>query len=119
MAWGSKTDLTQLTSITTEQFFSAVTLNPGELVHCEVEIDFPATPTDEATISLYGTLDDSTENWDDTPIWQQNIANSPDPNKVSFQVSGWYKFRVGVQRDGSTDTITSADMSYRKDGVSL
>lgn len=119
MSWSSKNNLTQLTSITTEQFFDAVTLNPGELAHCEVEIDFPASPTDEATISLYGTLDDSSENWDDTPIWSQNIGNGIDPNKISFPVSGLYKFRIGVQRDGSTDTITSADMSYRKDGVNL
>jgi hypothetical protein len=27
------------------------------------------------------------------------------------------KFRVGVRRSGSTDTITSADLSLRKDGV--
>lgn len=119
MAWSSKTGLPQLTNITTEQFFAAVSLNSGELAHCEVEIEFPATPTDEAQINLYGTLDDSTENWDDTPIWSQNIANSPDPNKISFPVSGLYKFRVGVARSGSTDTLTSADMSYRKDGVSL
>jgi hypothetical protein len=28
-----------------------------------------------------------------------------------------YKFRLGVRRSGSTDTITSADLSLRKDGV--
>src|SRR5687768_18477318 len=31
--------------------------------------------------------------------------------------TGVYKFRVGVRRSGSTDTITSADLSLRKDGV--
>jgi hypothetical protein len=32
-------------------------------------------------------------------------------------VTGVYKFRVGVRRSGSTDTITSAELSLRKDGV--
>ena len=40
-----------------------------------------------------------------------------DPNRISFLVTGVYKFRVGVRRSGSTDTITSADLSLRKDGV--
>ena len=42
-----------------------------------------------------------------------------DPNKTSFLISGVYKFRVDVRRSGSTDTITSADMAHRLDGVSL
>ena len=40
-----------------------------------------------------------------------------DPNRISFLVTGVYKFRVGVRRSGSTDAITSADLSLRKDGV--
>ena len=45
------------------------------------------------------------------------IENTTDPNRLSFLVTGVYKFRVGVRRSGSTDTITSADLSLRKDGV--
>jgi hypothetical protein len=45
------------------------------------------------------------------------IENTTDPNRISFLVTGVYKFRVGVRRSGSTDTITSADLSLRKDGV--
>lgn len=120
MAWGSKTTSTQLTSITTEQFFSQTpTLNPGETHHVEVEVNFPATPTDDAIVKVYGTLDASSENWDDTPIMQFRIDNGIDPNKLSFLISGIYKYRIGVQRSGSTDTLTSADMAYRADGVSL
>lgn len=120
MAWGSKTSATQLTSISTEQFFDAlVTLNPGETAHVEVEVDFPTTPADDAVVSVYGTLDASSESWDETPIHARLISNDIDPNKASFLVSGVYKFRVGVKRSGSTDTITSADMSYRKNGVNL
>ena len=120
MAWGSDTASTQLTSITTEQFFSQTPqLNPGELAHCQVTVDFPTTPTDNAIISVYTTLDDTSENWDDVPWMQFTLLNDTDPNSVSFLVQGVYKFRVGVQRDGSTDTLTSADMSHRVDGVTL
>ncbi len=120
MAWGSKTSATQLTSITTEQFFNQTpTLTPGELLHCEVEYNPVGTPTDNLVVSIYGTLDAATENWDDTPIMRFEIDNAIDPNKVSFTLSGIYKFRIGVKRSGSTDTITSADFSFRRDNVSL
>lgn len=120
MAWQDKQTATQLTSITTEQFFDQTpSLNPRELCHVQIEIDFPASPTDDAVVSLYGTLDDSSENWDDTPFRQLAISKDTDPNAVSFTVGGVYKFRVGVKRSGTTDTITSADMAFRKDGVSL
>ena len=45
------------------------------------------------------------------------LENTTDPNRISFLVTGVYKFRVGVRRSGSTDTITNADLSLRKDGV--
>lgn len=120
MTWSGKTSATQLTSITTEQFFSTlVTLNPGESAHCQVDINPPATPTDYGVVSVYATLDDAAENWDDTPILAFQVDKALDPNAVSFLVSGVYKFRVGVKRSGTTDTITSADFSYRLDGVRL
>lgn len=119
MAWGNKTSATQLTSITTEQFFDVTPpLNPRERAHCEVEFNPPSTPTDDLVVSVYNTLDASSENWDDTPFMQFTISKAIDPNKASFIVEGVYKFRVGVKRSGSTDTITSADLSYRVDGVS-
>lgn len=120
MAWGSKQTATQITSITTEQFFSeTITLNPGELVHLQFTADFPASPTDHAVFSVYSTLDDSTENWDTTPIAQVQVSNNSDPSDASYILRGIYKVRVGVKRSGSTDTITSADLAWRKDGVSL
>lgn len=120
MSWGSKVSATQLTNITTEQFFDeVVTLNPGEVIVCEVEFNPPTTPTDDLLVSLYGTLDDSSENWDDTPFLTRTISRAIDPDKASFSVRDRYKFRVGVQRTGTTDTITSADFSYRKNGVNL
>ena len=62
MAWGSDTAATQLTSITTEQFFDQLpTLNPRETAHVQVSVDFPASPTDHAIIAVYTTLDDTSE----------------------------------------------------------
>ena len=120
MAWGSKTTSTQLTSVTTEQLFSQTpTLSPGEPAHVEVEANFPASPTDNLVVAVYGTLDAATENWDDTPILEFEIDSATDPNKVAFLVRGVYKFRVGARRSGTTDTITSANMAHRIDGVSL
>jgi hypothetical protein len=114
MAWGSDTAATQLSSITTEQFFDQVpTLNPRETAHVQVWVEFPGSPTDHAIVAIYTTVDDSSEVWDLVFF----LENSPDPNRISFLVTGVYKFRVGVRRSGSTDTITSADMAYRKDGV--
>ena len=48
MAWGSDTAATQLTGITTEQFFNQVpTLNPRETAHVQLSVDFPSSPTDQ------------------------------------------------------------------------
>jgi hypothetical protein len=116
--WGSDTAATQLTSITTEQFFNQVpALNPRETAHVQVSVDFPGSPTDHAIVAVYTTLDDSSEVWDIIPMMEFLIENATDPNRISFLVTGVYKFRVGVRRSGSTDTITSADLSLRKDGV--
>jgi hypothetical protein len=72
---------------------------------------------DPAALARACTLDDSSEVWDLIPTMEFLIENTTDPNRISFLVTGVYKFRVGVRRSGSTDTITSADLSLRKDGV--
>jgi hypothetical protein len=120
MAWGSDTASTQLTTITTEQFFSQTPqLNPGETAHCQVAVDFPTTPTDNAIVSVYATLDDSSEDWDEIPYMSFVIDNSEDTSDVSFLVSGVYKFRVGVKQDTGTTNLTSADMNHRVNGIDL
>ncbi|MCP4648832.1 MAG: hypothetical protein GY853_01950 [PVC group bacterium] len=119
MAWGSKVLIVDDQSLAGSAVnSSAVTMNPGESDHVEVEIDPPATPTDEVTVAVYGTLDDSSENWDDVPIFSFNIGNDTDPNKASFIVSNLYKWRLTLTRDGSTDTFT-VDAWYRSDGISV
>src|SRR5438309_10522093 len=122
MSWASSVAATQLTSVTTEQFFSLsganlVTLNPGETAHLQVKIDFPASPTDYATISAYSTVDGT--NYDITPFYTFNLDKATDPNSAAFLISVVYGFKVGVKRSGSTDTLTSADATLRKDGISI
>jgi hypothetical protein len=84
------------------------TLNPRETAHLQVSVDFPGSPTDHAIVAVYTTLDDSSEVWDLIPMMEFLIENAADPNRISFLVTGVYKFRVGVRRSGSADTITRA-----------
>lgn len=115
-SWGADTAATQLTSITTEQFFDQTPTAGAqhEFFHVQIDVDFPASPTDNLIVAVYGTLDDATENWDDTAFMEFEIDNGTDPNAVSFNIAGLYRFRIGVRRSGTTDTITSADMSFRE-----
>lgn len=123
MAWGAKTDATQLVTLTSEQFFSfptiltVVPLNPGETVDVYVKYVPAATPTDSLVVSVYGTLDGTT--FDLVPVLTFTIDKGANPNSRSFLVNGYYSFRIGVKRSGTTDTIVSADCSFRRDGVSL
>ena len=120
MAWGNKTQIANALSITaTEVFSDSFTLNPGESAHVQVEADFPASPTDDLEVRLYGTLDESSENWDDTVLqYLGTLDKGTDPNAMSFIVSGIYKGRIGFKRSGSTDTIT-VNAWLRKDGVNI
>jgi len=123
MGWLEKVSATQVVVdqdalADADWFNQVVMLSPGEVAHCEVEYNAPSTPTDDCIVAVEATLDESSENWDDTPILTFTISKSPDPNKRSFTVSGVYKFRVGVYMSGATDTTGTADFSYRKDGVS-
>ena len=75
-----------------------VRLNPRETAHVQVSIDFPGSPTDHAIIAVYTTLDDTSEVWDLIPMMEFLIENTTAPNRISFLVTGVYKFRVGVRR---------------------
>jgi hypothetical protein len=119
MAWGTKTAATQLTSITTEVFFDVTpTLGTEERAVVQVTVDFPTTPTDHALISVYATPDASSPVYDNNPFMGPFLVpNSPDPALKTFVVSGCYRFRVGVKRSGTTNTLTSADMNVLLNGV--
>lgn len=119
MAWGSKSQIITAASVsTTETFSSKVSLNPREMAHCIVKADFPASPTDDLIVSVYTTLDASSETYDDVPLIQFAIDNGTDPSTVPLVVGpGIYAFRIGVVASGTTDTIT-VDAWQRVDGVS-
>ena len=123
MAWGSKTQIASSISVDSNSVYdygaTFVTLNPGETAHIQVKADFPVTPTDDLECYLFGTLDDSSEDWDTEPfMFLGTIQNDNDPGYLSAIVNGVYKFRIGFLRSGTTDTIT-ADAWYRANGISI
>lgn len=119
MAWGSKTQIENAAAVEgTELFSDIVSLNPGESALIQVVGNSGGT-TDSLIISVYATLDDSSENWDTVAIFKFELdCTDGNDNDVSFIVSGLYRSRLGFVRNGSTDTITT-DAWERKDGISL
>ena len=104
---------TQLTSITTEVFFSVTpTLDVYEGCVVQIEVNPVASPTDDLIVAVYGRQDGT--NWDIVPFLEFTIDKADDPSRVTFVVKDVYEFRVGVRRSGTTDTITSADMDSRR-----
>lgn len=121
MGWGTKTNILSDASIdSTDDYSSAITLNPGEIAHVEVKAKNKTSSslTDDAVVSVYTTLDDSSEDWDTEAIFSQSVTGSSNYLKISFVLSGIYKARLGVKSDGATDNFT-ASANYRKDGVNL
>lgn len=121
MAWGSKVDATVLTNVSdTESFFDQTpTTTPGELFHAQVQAVFTTSPTDNAVVALYSTLDDSSENWDETALVKFEIDKGTSPNDVSFDIAGVYRWRIGVKSAGTTDNIHTMNMSFRRDNVNI
>ena len=117
MAWDTPTAATQLTSITTEQFFDELPApDPGELIHLQIKIT-NAGSTDGVFINFYGSIDGGTD-YSGVPFASRALVNADKAKWVDFFISGPKKFRVGITRDGSTDTI-SADMEWVGDGISV
>ncbi len=119
MAFDSKTQIETAAAVAgTELFSDTVTLTPGESAVVQVVGNSGGT-TDNLIISVYNTLDDSSENWDTVPIFQFELdCTDGADNDVSFIISGLYRWRLGFVRDGSTDTITT-NAWYRGDGIDL
>ncbi len=117
MAWGSKTQIENAASVAgTELYSDKVTLNPGESSHIQVIGNSNGT-TDNLVISVYATLDASSENYDTVPLFAFELdCTDGNDNDVSFIVSGVYGFRLGFVRSGSTDTITTNAYS-RENGI--
>jgi len=118
MGWTDKTKCIDDQAVAgTEVFGDWVTLKSDESVHFQIKGDFGAGPTDDLLIRIYGTLDDSSEVSDTSPIVaERTLAKETDPGLLSIGgLTGYYKLRLGVIRSGSTDTIT-VDAWYRKNG---
>jgi hypothetical protein len=49
---------------------------------------------------VYTTLDDTSEVFDLIPMMEFLIENTTDPNRISFLVTGVYRFRVGCGAPG-------------------
>jgi len=122
MAWETEENATQLTAFSVATAFDLTpTLQPGELAHCQVTLDFGASAV-AALVSVQTTLDDASEIWDSRPVMVFRKQNTVDPLTFSFVVTGFYKFRVFVEgRDISNVAalMTSADLSIRRDSVDL
>lgn len=120
MAWQTRSDATQLTSVgNTFQYFDVTPqLNPGELAVCEISVTISGT-TDDAEVVIEEALDQGTPKWSERRRRYFALPNGDFQSGETFHehVTGAYKFRVGVRSAGTTDTLT-ADLSVKTDGVS-
>jgi hypothetical protein len=83
----AKISATQLTAITTEQLFDQTPmLNPRESVHCHIQGRLPRSPTDDAVISVYGSLEGTA--WSATPLMVLVLDKDVDPNSIDCLVTG-------------------------------
>ncbi|MEQ1887573.1 MAG: hypothetical protein ABL951_00155 [Alphaproteobacteria bacterium] len=122
MAWGSKQNFTDQTAInnTAEEFLASVTLNPRELCHVQLKIDneHASAVTDSLQVSVYTTLDASSETWDVFAFMQFTIKPATiNAEYFAFTVMGVRKFRIGGLSTGATNTYTMGG-AYMLDGVS-
>ena len=106
--WGADTALTTQTAIdnSTEEFVGTIDLSTALSAQIQLEIDNEGgSVVDSAIISVYATLDASSEVFGDKPYMTMTIK----PDTVALErhplvVSGIYKFRIGVLSSGATDT---------------
>jgi hypothetical protein len=121
MAWGTKQNFTDQTVInsTTEEFLGAVTLNPRELCHVQLKLDneHGSVVTDSLQVSVYTTLDTSSEVWDVFPFMQFTVKPATiNAEYFAFTIMGVRKFRIGGLSTGATNTYTMGG-AYMLDGV--
>lgn len=109
VTWGNDTafSVTQ-TGINnvTEEFLDTIDLSGALSAHIQLEIDNEGgSKTDDVIISIYATLDATSEVFDDEPYMTFVIV----PDGVALErhplvVSGVFKFRIGALSTGGTDT---------------
>ena len=105
--WGSDTALTTQTAIdnSTEEFMGTIDLATALSAHIQLEIDNESgSVVDAVIISVYSTLDASSEVFDDVAFMRFRVTPAGIAlERMSFVVSGVYKFRIGALSAGPTD----------------
>ena len=106
--WGGDTALTTQTAIdnSTEEFMGTIDLATSLSAHIQLEIDNESgSIVDDVIISVYATLDASSEVFDDVAFMSFSVTPKGIAlERLSFVVSGVYKFRIGALSAGATDT---------------
>jgi len=105
-SFGSETTIMNAVAVTTGSWSDDVDFetNGYEGAHVIVDVDFPASPTDNLIVEVRASLDGA--NYDDTALFSFTIDKGTDPNQVSFVVKDVAHFKLYCKRSGSTDTIT-------------
>jgi hypothetical protein len=104
--WGAVETIITAASVTTGTLSTAVDLVTlgYEGAQVAVDADFTVTPTDDLIVEVFASLDGT--DYDDTPLFTQEIDKDTDPNQITIPVFDLAFFKVNVKRSGSTDTIT-------------
>lgn len=108
---GSPTTAAETLSGVTESFTGAIDAGAYWGLQITVDIDYDATPTDDVTINIYGSVDGV--NWDDTPMDFIAGDKGTDPEQLTFMI--WNPpayLRVGFVQSGSTDSHDIASVFY-------
>lgn len=133
MAWGTKTASTALTltgSYQTVQESAAdmeIALNPGEGCAVIIDVDFQATPTEDADVLIQKSVDGTeyeTDGEAERHIVSVSNREVDDPAERFVWVTDCHTFRVrGRVRDtddtaGGDDTTSTLTIHYRVNGIS-
>jgi len=126
MAWGSDTTIGSQSAIndSVEEFLPSagggIELGPGESAHVQLEIDNESgSVTNGVIISVYTTLDTTSEDWDERPYRQLTyLPSGIAAEDWSFIVSDVFSFRIGLLAAAATDDYTVGG-NYRLNGIAL
>lgn len=134
MVWGTKGTSAPLTlgagySIIQESAADLeISLNPGESCQLIFDVDFQASPTEDADIVINKSVDGTefeSDGESDRYIMQAANRETDDPAELSVTITGCHTFRIkGRVRDtddtaGGDDTGSTLTVHYRKDGISI
>lgn len=105
---GTPTTATKTLSGITESKTGSFDCGTYWAVQLTVDINYDATPTDDVTINLYGSVDGT--NFDDTPMDFDVGDKSTDPQQLTIMITNPPAYmKYGFVQSGSTDSheITS------------